>query len=126
MKGSVSPLIAKAVARLEQQTGTRLFQRTTRVVTLTNEGQALHARATDTIRELEAALDDLAGRGEEPRGVLKMTAPDAYGRIRVLPALTKFLSAWPKLEADITFNDRTVDVVAEGYDLALRVGAFDV
>jgi DNA-binding transcriptional LysR family regulator len=124
--GLTRSAVAKAVSRLEQQTGTRLFQRTTRVVTLTNEGQALYARATDTIRELEAALDDLAGRGEEPRGVLKMTAPDAYGRIRVLPALTKFLTSWPKLEADITFNDRTVDVVAEGYDLALRVGASDV
>jgi DNA-binding transcriptional LysR family regulator len=124
--GLTRSAVAKAVGRLERQTGTRLFQRTTRVVTLTHEGQALYARATDTIKELEAALDDLTGRGEEPRGVLRLTAPDAYGRSKVLPVLTRFLTAWPKLEADVIFNDRIVDVVAEGFDLALQVGALDI
>ncbi len=121
--GLTRSAVAKAVARLEQQTGTRLFHRTTRVVTLTNEGQALYARATDAIKELETALDDLIGCSGEPRGVLRMHAPDAYGRSKVLPVLTGFLTAWPRLEADVTFNDQTVDVVGEGLDLALRLRA---
>lgn len=117
--------VAKAVGRLEQQMGVRLFQRTTRVVTLTNEGRALYAHAAETIRELEAALDDLSGSSDEPRGVLRITAPDAYGRSMVLPVLTKFLASWPKLEADVTFSDRSVDVIGEGFDLALQAGASD-
>lgn len=124
--GLTRSAVAKAIARLEEQTQTRLFQRTTRVVKLTHEGEALLSRATEAIRELDSALDDMTGRGGQPRGLLRMTAPDAYGRMKVLPALTKFLLEWPELEAEVTFNDRTVDVVGEGFDLALRVGAGDV
>lgn len=124
--GLTRSAVGKAVARLELQTGTRLFHRTTRVVTLTADGQALLARAIDVIRDLEAVVEDLAGRGEEPSGLLRMTAPDAYGRIKVLPVLSRFLKTWPKLQAEVRFNDRTVDLVAEGFDLALRVGARDV
>lgn len=124
--GLTRSAVGKAVARLEEQTGTRLFHRTTRVVSLTPDGQALFARANDMIRDLEAVVEDLAGRGEEPSGLLRMTAPDAYGRIKVLPVLNRFLKAWPKLQAEVVFNDRTVDLIAEGFDLALRVGARDV
>lgn len=120
--GLTRSAVAKAVARLEQRTSTRLFQRTTRAVALTDEGRALHERCTQTLAELEGALDDLAGRREEPRGVLRMTVPDAYGRLRVLPLLARFLTKWPRLEADVSFSDRSVDVIAEGFDLAIRIG----
>jgi DNA-binding transcriptional LysR family regulator len=121
--GLTRSAVAKAVARLEQRTRTRLFHRTTRVVSLTDEGRALVERCTQTLADLECALDDLAGRRGEPRGVLRMTVPDAYGRLRVLPVLTRFLTQWPGLAADINFTDRSVDVVAEGFDLAIRIGS---
>ncbi|HVJ16382.1 MAG TPA: LysR family transcriptional regulator [Polyangiaceae bacterium] len=120
--GLTRSAVAKAVARLEQRTSTRLFHRTTRVVSLTDEGRALVERCTQTLAELECALDDLAGRRGEPRGVLRMTVPDAYGRLRVLPTLTRFLTEWPGLEADVSFTERSVDVIAEGFDLAIRIG----
>ncbi|PCC67212.1 DNA-binding transcriptional regulator, LysR family [Nannocystis exedens] len=121
--GLTRSAVAKAVARLEQRTNTRLFHRTTRVVSLTDEGRALVERCRQTLAELECALDDLAGRRGEPRGVLRMTVPDAYGRLRVLPVLTRFLTEWPGLEADVSFTDRSVDVIAEGFDLAIHVGS---
>ncbi|RYE82649.1 MAG: LysR family transcriptional regulator, partial [Myxococcales bacterium] len=95
--GLTRSAVAKAVARLEQRTSSRLFHRTTRVVSLTDEGRALYGRCTQTLAELESALDALAGHRDEPRGVLRMTVPDAYGRHRVLPVLARFLNAWPGL-----------------------------
>jgi DNA-binding transcriptional LysR family regulator len=118
--------VAKAVARLEVQTGTRLFQRTTRIVSLTDEGRAFQIRCAQTIGDLEAAIDDLASRRAEPQGVLRMTVPDGFGRARILPLLSDFLRQWPKLTAEVCFSDRTVDILAEGYDLAVRLGARDV
>lgn len=115
--------VAKAVARLEEQTDTRLFNRTTRIVTLTDEGRALHLRCAQVISELDEAVQDLASRRSEPRGVLRLTVPDGYGRIRILPALATFLERWPNVTAEVNFSDRPVDVIAEGYDLALRLGA---
>ncbi len=124
--GLTRSAVAKAVARLEQRTGIRLFQRTTRVIALTDEGRILCEQCARTIAELENALTGLAGRRGEPQGVLRMTMPDAYGRSRLMPVLAQFLKTWPKLEAEVSFSDRSVDVVAEGFDLALRIGGSDL
>lgn len=121
--GVTRSAVAKAIGRLEQQTGARLFQRTTRSVALTDEGHSLYARANETIKELEAALEDIAGRREQPSGMLRLSAPEAYGRSRIMPALTAFLTKWPNLEADVTFIERPVDVVAEGFDVVFQPGS---
>lgn len=118
--------VAKAVARLEQRTGKRLFQRTTHVMTLTDEGEALYMRCSQSIAELDAALRETAGSGDEPSGVLRLTVPDVYGRNRILPKLVEFLDKWPDLRADVNYSDRPVDIIAEGYDLAVRIGGRDI
>ena len=123
MLGLTRSAVAKAIGRLEQRTSTRLFHRTTRVVALTDEGIILRERCAQTIQELEDTLSSLSDTTPEPRGVLRMTLPDGYGRVCVLPVLAQFLTKWPKLETEVSFNDRPVDMVAEGYDLALRIGA---
>lgn len=89
---------------------------------LTDEGRILCDQCTKTLAELDNTLTDLSERRGELRGVLRMTAPDAYGRSQLMPILTRFLSTWPKLEADVNFSDRTVDIIADGYDLAIRIG----
>ncbi|WP_019995440.1 LysR family transcriptional regulator [Aureimonas ureilytica] len=124
--GLTRSAVAKAIGRLEAETGTRLFQRTTRVVSLTDEGHAFRVRCRQAIADLEGAVDDLASRRDEPQGILRMTLPDSFGRAKILPILNDFLRRWPKVAAEVSFSDRAADVLAEGYDLALRIGARDV
>ncbi|CAM4225076.1 LysR substrate-binding domain-containing protein [Bordetella muralis] len=124
--GLTRSAVAKAVARLETRTGTRLFQRTTRAMVLTEEGRILCEQCAKTLAELDGALMDMAGRLGELRGVLRMTVPDSYGRSHLLPVLVQFLKAWPGIEADVNFSDRSSNIVADGYDLAVRIGASDL
>ncbi|WP_158783400.1 LysR family transcriptional regulator [Pantoea sp. BAV 3049] len=124
--GLTRSAVAKAIGRLEERTGTRLFHRTTRVITLTDEGRTLCQRCTVTIAELEEAIQAMSSRGNEPQGLLRMSIPDAYGRRQVMPVLARYLAAWPRVEAEVSFSDRTVDLITEGYDLAIRIGAQNI
>src|SRR5262249_55629467 len=113
---------SKWVAELEAHLGTSLVERTTRALHLTEAGQRLLARSADVL----AALDDLAGefRAEalEPAGRLRVSLPEVFGRLYVIPALVPFLKAHPRVEAELIFADRYVNLVEEGFDLAVRVG----
>ncbi|KGT95661.1 transcriptional regulator [Erwinia typographi] len=118
--------IAKAIARLEQSTDTRLFHRTTRIITLTDEGRVLLERCAKTIEDLEDALEDMSSRRNEPRGILRVALPDAFGRSVVMPVLCKYLDRWPRVDAEVSFSDRTVDFLADGFDLAVRLGGQNI
>ena len=124
--GLTRSAVAKAIARLEQNTDTRLFHRTTRVMTLTDEGRVLFERCAGNIDSLEQALQDMSYNRNEPRGVLRITMPDAYGRSQIMPVLTDYLARWPKLQSEVSFSDRTIDFIADGYDLAIRLGGQNV
>ena len=114
--------ITKTIARLEQRLGVRLFHRTTRRQSLTDDGQAYYEHCVRALRELDAAEEAFDSGRKEPVGRLKVSAPVLFGRHCVVPVLLSLSAAYPRLELEISFTDRVVDLVGEGFDLAVRVG----
>lgn len=111
-----------AVRELEAELGTRLLQRTTRKVTMTQDGQAFYERSRDMLAELDE-LQSMFQQGESGlAGRLRVDLPVAIARNIVMPALSSFLDAHPRLQLDLSSTDRLVDVVQEGFDCILRVG----
>jgi DNA-binding transcriptional LysR family regulator len=113
----------KAVSRLEDRLGVRLLNRTTRTLSLTDEGRVFHERGLQILSAVDEAEASVAGRSGTPRGVLRLTVPDAFGRLVVLPLLQQYLADWPDLQAEVSFSDRVADIVEDGFDLAVRIGA---
>lgn len=120
--GLTRSAVGKAVARLEEQLGTRLLQRSTRRVGLTVEGQSFHERWAQILADVDEAEASLRQGRIEPAGILRLTVPGAFGRLRVLPVLHRYLLAWPQLRAEVSFTDRLSDIVEDGFDLAVRIG----
>jgi len=120
---SVSPsAVSKTIQRLEQQLGLRLFTRTTRSLVLTPEGRDLHERALNLLRAVEDVVQSAAVARSEPSGTLKVAAPLPIGTRLLAPALPEFRRRYPKLDIDLRLNDRFVNLVEEGIDVAIRVG----
>jgi DNA-binding transcriptional LysR family regulator len=116
----------KAVARLEDRLGARLLNRTTRALSLTDEGRTFHEHGAQILAAIDHAESSVSGERGTPRGVLRVTLPDAFGRLVVLPVLRQYLEAWPELQVEVSFTDRLVDLVEEGFDLAVRIGGADL
>jgi len=119
--GVSSAQASKLVARLENRLGARLLNRTTRDVSLTDTGRAYLERARillDDFDALEGLVRDQAG----PRGLLKISAPVSFGSIQLTPALLDFACAYPEVSLDVSQTDRMVNLVEEGFDVALRIG----
>jgi len=114
--------VGKSIARLEKRLGVRLFQRTTRSQRLTADGEAYYERCVRALAELDAADAALDSGRREPTGVLRVSCPVLFGRRCVAPVLVKFANQHPGLSLDISFSDRVVDLVGEGFDLAVRIG----
>ncbi|AUX19724.1 transcriptional regulator [Sorangium cellulosum] len=112
----------KAVNRLEDRLGVRLLNRTTRALSLTDEGRVFYDRGLQILAAVDEAEASVAGRSGTPRGLLRLTVPDAFGRLVVLPLLRKYLEAWPDIQVEVSFTDRQADIVEEGFDLAVRIG----
>jgi DNA-binding transcriptional LysR family regulator len=108
------------VARLEERLGVRLFHRSTRSMTLTAEGMMLLERSRRVLAEIEAAEQELSQSASVPKGRLRVSLPLVSGL--VLPVLADFMRAYPAVELDLSFTDRMVDVVEEGYDAVVRTG----
>lgn len=120
--GTSSGQASKLVSRLESELGVRLLSRTTRAVSPTEAGQAYFDRLRPLLEEfdnLDAAVRDAS---HAPRGRLRLTAPLTFGTMEIAPALNEFASAFPEIELDVSFSDRVVNLVDEGFDLAVRVG----
>lgn len=117
--GTTPSAVSRAVARLEQRLGRRLFLRSTRVLTLTPEGQAFHETVAPLLKEIDAA-GDAVGNGLS--GKLKISLPSELARILMDAILDKFARPNPTLNLEIGTTDRHVDVIREGYDVAFRVG----
>ncbi len=115
----------KAVNRLEDRLGARLLNRTTRALGLTDEGRVFYERGLQVLAALDDAEASVAGPAGTPRGLLRLTVPDAFGRLVVLPLLQKYLAAWPEVQVEVSFTDRRVDLIEEGFDLAVRIGIGD-
>lgn len=114
--------VGKCIARLEENLSTRLVQRTTRSVRLTEEGKLFYEHAMRIICEVDDAEAALAQRNQTPRGRLRIDLPVAFGRMHILPLLQNFLATWPELEADVSFSDDYRDLVTDSIDLAIRIG----
>ena len=121
--GLTASAVSKSISRLEDEIGTRLFQRSTRRVSLTNEGRAFYERTKNILLELEDAEAELASSAAEPRGRLRVQMPVGFGRKVVVPKLLDFCNDHPKLAVDVELSDRVVDVGYEGIDLAIQIGA---
>lgn len=113
--------VGKAVTKLEQQLGTRLFQRSTRSTRLTEEGRLFHERCRRILDDLDDAQAILAQARETPRGRLRLSSPIVSYHL-LLPALPEFTALYPEIELDLDFNDRIVDLIEEGVDVAIRSG----
>lgn len=115
-------VVSKRVSLLEERLGVRLFQRTTRQLTLTETGEGYFKRVVDILALVEEAEDYVTRRNTSPRGVLKVTAPTTFSRLHVMPKLPEFLNLYPDIELDFHLTDSFSDIIREGYDLALRIG----
>jgi len=114
--------ISRAVARLEEELGFRLLQRTTRRLTLTEAGAVYLERVEPLLDGLEKALDDAAEVVTTPTGTLRVTAPVTFGQIVVVPLLPELASEFPRLDIELMLSDAVVDLVAERFDAAVRLG----
>ena len=120
---SVSPsAVSKSVQRLERHLGVSLFTRTTRSLTFTPEGRELHERALRLLREAEEIEQVAMAARSEPSGTLRIAAPLPIGMHVIAPALPTFCRRYPKVSIDLRLNDRMVDIVEEGIDVAVRIG----
>jgi len=117
-----SAAVSKNVASLERALGVRLMNRTTRTLTLTSEGTAFLSQARVALAALDAAVDSVAARRVEPSGRVRISTSAAFGRDQLMPALPGLLARHPALSFEVDFDDRRIDLVQEGYDLALRGG----
>jgi len=115
--------VGKAIARLEARLGVRLFHRTTRTQSLTEDGQAYYEHCLRAIKELRAGESLLESGKREVAGRLRVTMPVLFGRYCLAPILLGLAREHPKLELDLSFSDRPVDLIAEAFDLGVRSGA---
>ncbi|MBO6519671.1 MAG: LysR family transcriptional regulator [Rhodospirillales bacterium] len=116
-KGAVSVQIQK----LEDRLGVRLLNRTTRRLSLTDEGRAFYEHCRRILDEAREAVDALDSLGAVPRGVLRINAPMSFGILHLGPAVAEFMHEYPEVVIDMTLNDRQIDVVEEGFDMAIRI-----
>lgn len=118
--GISSSAVGKAIARLEDRLGVRLFHRSTRSITLTPEGAMFLERCRRIACEIEAAELELARTKAVPRGKLRVSLPLAG--MLFMPTITAFMRSYPEIELDLDFTDRLVDVIDEGFDAVVRTG----
>ncbi|OHV13900.1 LysR family transcriptional regulator [Kushneria phosphatilytica] len=120
--GISPPSATRAINTLEQTLGARLFTRSTRRVRLTDAGRAYLEDVREILTQLQAADDAASGAANTPVGQLRLTCPQEFGRIHVAPVLTDFLDAHPQVRADVLMVDRLVNLLEEGFDIAVRIG----
>ena len=118
---SLSPASASArLVRLEEALGFRLFNRTTRAVSLTTDGEAFLPYAEQLIETLDTGISIVRGQGAHPQGVLRIAMPGSFGRMHIIPALAEFHARHPSVSLDLRLSDAIQDVVEGAYDLIIR------
>lgn len=121
--GRDATIVSKRVAQLEARLGVRLLSRTTRRVAVTEVGTLYYQRVRALLDELDSAGQDASNFAATPQGLLRVSLPITFGRRWVVPMLASFMGQYPNIKVDARFADRIVDVVSEGFDVAIRVGA---
>lgn len=121
--GHSSSYISKEISKLERRLGSRLLNRTTRTLSLTDAGRAYYERANQIIIDAENAERSINQLQETPSGLLRVNAPGSFGSRHLLGVFGDFMHQYPEVKLELEFNDRVIDVVSEGYDVVIRVGA---
>jgi len=114
--------VSKTITRLEKRLGSRLLNRTTRTISLTDAGRAYFERCNQIVIDAENAERSLNQLQDKPSGLLRINAPGSFGSKYLLDVFAQFMHRYPEVKLEIEFNDRLIDVVAEGYDVVIRVG----
>ena len=116
-------MVSKQVQKLEEHLGTRLLNRTTRRISLTETGREFHERSVQILADVEDAEHGAARLTHTARGLLRVTIPLAYGQHRLAAIVGDYALAYPQVKLDIALSDRKLDIVEDGFDLAIRIGA---
>ncbi len=114
-------VVSKYVTRLEERLGARLLNRTTRRLSLTEAGRIFYDRSRRGLRDIEDAEAEVSRLQETPSGVLRINAPMSFGILHIAPALHEFLEQYPDVSVEMNLDDRQVDVIAEGFDVSVRI-----
>lgn len=120
--GTTQPTVSKMLAQLEQQLSVRLFERSTRGLAATEQGQRFYADAKLILEQFDAAVGALKGSNAEASGLLRINAPVALGQYRINAMVQQFLAAHPGIDIELILNDRFVDLIEGGVDIAFRLG----
>ena len=113
--------VSRYVGELESRLGVRLLHRTTRKLSLTPEGEVFHARCKELLGSVEEAEAEIASRSGEASGLLRLNVPFTFGLLHLAPLWVEFMRLHPKVTLDVTLSDRVVDLVEEGFDMAVRI-----
>ncbi len=121
--GRSTAMVSRLVSGLEAHLGARVLNRSTRRVSMTETGRAYYERASAILAELDEADAQASRDSTEPRGLLRINAPVSFGILHLASALNAFKRAYPALQLDVVLNDRRVDLLEEGFDVVIRIGA---
>lgn len=113
---------SQRIQQLESEVGVRLFHRSTRVVTLTQDGEVFLQHARRILDDVEETRNVFKGDADKIQGKLRLTVSSSYGRIYIVPFIPELIERYPDLEIEIDFSDKMVDVIEEGFDVAFRIG----
>ncbi|KPD11091.1 LysR family transcriptional regulator [Phaeobacter sp. 11ANDIMAR09] len=116
------PMVSKHIANLETHLGVQLLNRTTRSISLTDQGQIQLEQFTRLLHQLDESMDTARGQRNHAKGVLRVNAPISFGSTRLTPLILNFQKQHPDLKVELTLSDRLVHLIDEGYDLAVRIG----
>ena len=116
-------MVSKQIQKLEEHLGTRLMNRTTRRLSLTETGRAFYDRSVQIMHDVEEAEQVAGHMTRTPQGVLRVTIPLSYGQHRLAAIIGAYTQAYPQVQLDIALSDRKVDLIEDGFDLAVRIGA---
>ncbi len=117
--------VSRQVSELEQRLNTKLFYRTTRKVTLTEEGQLFYQQCHSILEGLANAERSLTNLQSTPQGKIKISAPVTYGERHIIPLINQFLIRYPQIEIEVQLSNQRIDLIEEGFDLAIRLGQLD-
>jgi len=120
--GTTQPTVSKMLAQLEQQLGVRLFERSTRGLSSTEQGQRFYVDAKLVLEQFDAAVASIQGTNAQASGFLRINAPVALGQYRINAMVQQFLAEHPAIEIELILNDRFVDLIEDGVDVAFRLG----
>lgn len=120
--GVTPPAVTKRLNLMEQKLGVRLVNRTTRRISLTNEGETYLAQASQILHQIREMEESISSGRAEPKGLLRINATPGFGRTRIAPILSRFAHAHPEVEVELHLTDRPISLVEEAYDLAIRFG----